>query len=200
MKSIFQSDYDTSLVPQALRLEASRWYVRYSKHFTFQIGVGFAIFIFFIALSISDNIRLAVSPHSNLLIALMLVAGCISIGYGYLYSQNRKSVIKKYLLFECKEEKRRYDALLNQTVRQNIEYWDRLGIDVKKKMIMNVYSSLSSYDQGEVQDIFLDILNQKEITIADIPDILIPQFDIKESGVTLSSKRLKYLKSILDTL
>lgn len=207
MKNPFKPDFDTNKVPGTIISDATMWYSRNSKFFTLLLIIGCILAIDMAVLTIAasfvenffEEFDTAMRINSRFMTFLLLVGGCL-VAYSHVLAGNQKSVIKKYLNHEIEDAKRRVDNIRKQAVRQTIDWWVQLDIKTQRKVIMDSYSKLDTEVQKKIQDDFLDILNQKTIKLHQLPDELLPKFDLKEDAKEILFKKIERLQLILKNL
>jgi hypothetical protein len=126
-------------------------------------------------------------------IAIIVFIGITLILYTHWLARNRKRVVIEYLEQEIKRINHHLDFLYVVAVNDIDEIWHKMDLQTQKKLIMMSFSKLSAAEQEVFQDLFLDILLQKEIDRDTLPAELRPSVDVKTDAIytlTIETVRL----------
>jgi hypothetical protein len=194
MKNLFSADFDKSAIPSDITRKATRWYSQSSPWFTFQMAIGSMLLLSFLEpiLRKLDYLPL-ILEIIKWFIAMMVFTGIASVIYTHWLARNRKRVVIEYLEQEIKRINHHLDFLYVVAVNDIDEIWHKMDLQTQKKLIMMSFSKLSAPEQEVFQDLFLDILLQKEIDRDTLPAELWPSVDVKTDAIytlTIETVRL----------
>lgn len=201
--NILKPDFNTEKIPESLRYEASQWYFRISKFFSFLIFLGFLAVFLIGTLSLGLIMRSDFFGDGSLFhtfftysILAIMITGCVTIFIGNLYSYNRKIAMHSYIDSQIEILYNKYHSFLKEKNIEDIKHWNYLDLASKKKVIIQMYEKLSAQKKIQMQDDFLDLLNQKDIAWLEIPVVLLPTLKEGLDARILLIDRIEYLKEV----
>lgn len=100
MKRFFniEPDYDTSIIPEDIRISAQVWYIQKSVKILMSINILFLIVVFLLSISTENIFFLQLIAAGIIIVSLiMIISSSYLINHSAEISLNKRWVMKKFL-------------------------------------------------------------------------------------------------------
>ena len=201
----FVPNYDTKKVPGKIIHDAGHWYIHKSKQLSISL-IATILTVLSIGVMIVGNIYSEqwfgegslIWRVFKVFVMLMMCIGIASIGLGIVYAMSQKSVIIAYLNYQIQQCDNARKILISEEIKDFRDNWNSINLILKKKMIVTEFQNLNLEEQNKLQDKFLDVLNQKQINLSDLPTELLPLAPTKRAAhLEMLTKRIVYFHYLL---